>query len=291
MKNLNKILILMVSLAIFISCEDNVNDFVPADSSSGWIEFVSSSTSTGQQPNSVSVAVDINVPVYKDGIEISYTIQSVVGDFTQFVSQTSGTVTADPSADTRTAIIEIPLMNTDIARDFVTQFDVVLSSTDLNQVRIGIDDSSITSHRITIPCSNPDVLPDDYFVGQYFVEDVTGTIGPGNGTENVASGTYEVSISPFNPNVRVFQAAAVPLFNSNLQTFALTFTSDNVVALDPVLTGIGCSAPQFIYTDAGANNTSWDVCNDEFIVINYTEDANLSCGGPFASSFSMTKVD
>jgi len=291
MKNVNKLLLLMCCLAIFTSCEDNVNSFPAEDPSSGWVEFVTASTSTGQMPNSVTIPVKINVPVYKDGLVISYTLEGVQGDFSQFVTQTSGTITADPEADTRTATIEIPLINTEIGRDFVTQFDVVLTSTDADMVNIGVDDLSITRHRITLPCSNPTILPDDFFVGEYMVADVVGTIGPNNGTENVASGTYMVSIDPDNPNVRIFNAATVPAFNPALQQFALEFTLDNVVALRDVFTGIGCTAEQFIYSSAGVDNTPWDVCNDQSITINYTEDTNASCGGPYLSSFSMIKVN
>ena len=42
--------------------------------------------------------------------------------------------------------------------------------------------------------------------------------------------------------------------------------------------------------DAGANNSSYDLSSDLNFTIFYTEDPLGSCGGPFLSSFSLTKL-
>jgi hypothetical protein len=290
MKNIKNIILLILSVFILGSCEDGVNSF-SEQPTVGWVEFASSQTSTGQTSTSVDVPLTINVPVYANGLNIAYNIVGVEGDFTNFVTTSSGTVYADPEAYTRTATLELSLVNMEAGRDFVTSFDIVLSTVDEAGVQIGVDESSIVSHRVTIPCSNPEVLPSDYFVGEYVLADLNAVLGPGNGTENFASGTYTLTIDASNPNIRRFDCAILPAFNPALQPIALTFTLDNVVSLGNVFSGIGCTAPEYIYADAGAANSSWDVCNDQFITINYTEDVNASCGGPFTSSFTLTKVN
>jgi hypothetical protein len=290
MKNIKNITLLLLSVFILGSCEDGVNSF-SEQPTVGWVEFASSQTSTGQTSTSVAVPLTINVPVYANGLNIAYNIVAVEGDFTNFVTATNGTVYADPEADTRTATLELGLINMEAGRDFVTSFDIVLSTVDEAGVQIGVDEGSIVSHRVTIPCSNPEVLPSDYFVGEYVLADLDAILGPGNGTENFASGTYTLTIDASNPNIRRFDCAILPAFNPTLQPIALTFTLDNVVSLGNVFSGIGCSAPEYIYGDAGAANSSWDVCNDQFIIINYAEDVNTSCGGPFTSSFTLTKVN
>jgi hypothetical protein len=296
MKKIIKISLVLLLIVTVTSCENNNdNSRFSNDPTSGWVEFKTAQTTTGQTATSVTIPLDIRVPVYKNGLNISYTIQAVDGDFTQFVSSSSGTAFADPNLENsvdgsnRSVNLVLDLMNMDASRDFVTVFDVVLTSVSANNVSVGVDENSIVTHRVTIPCSNPAILPSDYFVGDYMIQDVTGTIGPGNGTENFESGIVTISVDPSNPNARTFSTYVVPAFTSSPKVITLEFTADNVIALGDVATGIGCSATQYIYTEAGANNSPWDVCNDQSVIVNYTEDTNSSCGGPFNASFSLVK--
>ncbi len=298
MKNIFKIIPYSLLLLVF-GCqnEDGVNEgkFNP-NPESGWVEFTRTQTTAGQSASTVSVPVKINVPVYQDGLNIAYSFQAAEGDYTQYVTSSGGTVFADPDDysidNNRIVTISIPLVNLESPRDFVTSFDVVLTSVDAGAVGIGVDEDSIVVHRVIIPCSNPDVLPTDYFVGDYVLADVDGTIGPGNGTENFGSGVVTLTVDPFNPNARLFSAGILPAFNPEIELISIEFsTDDNTVILgnvDPSL-ACGAGAPPYIYVSAGAaNRTEWDICNDQFITINYTEDPNGSCGGPYVSSFSLT---
>lgn len=288
MKNIIKIVSVLL-LVVTFSCDNSSDGRFKDVPTTGWVEFKTAASTTGQAVSSVSVPVTVNVPVYQNGLSVSYVLEAVDGDFTQFVNSSSGTAFASADDASRSLSIDLELLNMDAGRDFVTSFDVVLSAVDVSSVSIGVDESSITRHRITIPCSNPAILPSDYFVGDYTIADLDATIGPGNGTENFASGVVTLSVDPFNPNVRVFSTQCVAAFNPAIQTVTLTFTEDNVIALGDVFTGIGCSAVQYIYVEAGADNTPWDVCNDQSVTINYTEDPDGSCGGPWLSSFTMTK--
>lgn len=289
-KNITLIFSSLLFLTLFYSCDDGVNSFSD-DPATGWVEFVGAQTTTGQTSPSVTIPLNINVPVYSNGLNISYNIVAVEGDFTNFVASSTGTAFADPTAETRTADIEITLMNMEEGRDFVTSFDVVLTAVDAAGVTVGVG-SSITSHRVTIPCSNPEVLPDTYFVGDYTIADVVATIGPGNGTENFAAGTVTLAVDPTNPNRRFFMSGALPAFNGEIETVFMEFSTDNVVYLgdvDPTLS-CGGGVPYTFGAADIADATPWDICNDNSIVVVYTEDPFGSCGGPFTSSFSLTKL-
>lgn len=291
MRNIFKIAFVAL-LAFTFGCEDKDNsDKFRDDPTTGYIQFNSAGTTTGQASPSVSVPLNVAVPVYENGLTINYSLEAGQGDFTQFVSSTSGTVVADPTDYSRDINIVIDLMNMDVGRDFVTTFDIVLESTDAAGVLIGLEEDSVTRHTVTIPCSNPVEIPSDYFVGDYAISDVEATIGPGNGTENFAAGT--VTLVAGAGNTRVFNAAVLPAFNAEIEMVTIDFTTDNVVTLGDVDPSLACGAgaPPYVFTAADlADSTPWDVCNDNTITVVYTEDPNGSCGGPYVSSFTLTKL-
>ncbi|WP_353780181.1 hypothetical protein [Winogradskyella sp. 3972H.M.0a.05] len=289
MKNIIKIISLLL-IVVTYSC-DQTNENFNSDPTSGWVEFFGPATTTGQTSPSVSIPLDVRVPIYENGLNISYTISAAEGDFTQFVSASSGTAFADPADNTRNVSIDIPLMNMDAGRDFVTSFDITITSVD-NGVRVGVDENSITTHRVTIPCSNPAVVGADFFVGDYAIADVAATIGPGNGTENFAAGTVTLAVDPTNPNRRIFSSAALPAFNAEIETVTIEFTTDNVVILGDVDPSLSCGGGiPYTFTGAAvADSSPWDICNDTFITVVYTEDPFGSCGGPYVSSFTLTAL-
>lgn len=293
MKNIIKILFLTLTLAFFTGCDQGDGRFGDNDSSTGWVEFRSAATTTDQAPVSVQIPLSINVPVYREGLNISYTLTAVEGDYTQFINATGGVAFADPSDVTRSVVIDLPIQNGDLGRDFITIFDVTLTSVDADGVRIGVDNNSIITHRVTLPCSNPAVVSDTYFVGDYSIVDTMATIGPGNGTENFEAGTVTLEVDPMNPNRRNFSVGILPAFTggADFDVF-IEFTTDNVVQLGEVGSGLSCNgADEYSYGPAAiADSAVWDICNDQTITVTYTEDINSSCTGPFPASFTLTKL-
>ena len=293
----------LLALALFNGCDSSngLNDGRFNESpENGWVDFDSSTneiTILGTQ-TTLNVPVQINVPSYPNGFNISYQLEGVDGDFTPFVTATSGTTFADPNAPNasdRIANIVITFQNLDQERLMVNSFDVVLTGTDSPTVRAGVDPNSTTStvrYRVNIPCSNPAALPSDYFVGDYAIADVVAALGPGNGTENFASGTVTLTVDPTNPNRRVFQSGVLPAFNAELETIILDFTADNVVSINDVDPSLSCGGgvPYTFAAAAIADSTPWDICNDNSITVVYSEDVSASCGGPFVASFSLTKL-
>lgn len=132
---------------------------------------------------------------------------------------------------------------------------------------------------------------DSFLIGEYLIQDVNATTGPGNGTENFEMGTVTLDIDPSNPNRRVFYVNVLPAFTTEGSEIILEINGSGSITLNDVNPGVSCDATTpFIYTSAGSNNSSIDSCSDNnFIVINYIEDPQGSCGGPFNSSFSLTK--
>lgn len=293
MKNIFKIIGSTVLLALVVlSCATNDDGKFNNNPETGWVEFSASASTTGQTVTNIQVPIDVEVPIYKNGLTISYTLEPVQGDFTQFVTSSSGTAFADPVDNTRNNNISIDLVNMDIGRDFVTMFDIVLTAVDNSGVSVGIDDASIIRHTVTIPCSNPDVLPADYFVGNYTIADVDATTGPGNGTQNFATNLVTLTVDPTNPNRRLFSTAVLPAFNANAEDIVLDFSTDDIATLAEVVDpGLSCGGGILYIFSTDPAGTPWDICNDQTITIQYTEDPNSSCGGPFESSFILTKVN
>ncbi len=150
MKNLLKIFGFVLLVITFNSCDDGVNSFseTPTD---GWVEFSGSGSATiSLVTESLELPININVPVYSNGLNIGYSLEAVQGDFNQIVSTATSTF-ADPAADTRTAAIELNFSNLESLTDVVV-FDVVLTSVDAQGVSVGIDETSLTRYRISTPC-------------------------------------------------------------------------------------------------------------------------------------------
>ena len=138
-------------------------------------------------------------------------------------------------------------------------------------------------------CVNPAMVPADYFVGDYVIADVVGTVGPGNGTENFEGGTVTLAVNGTNPNQRDFTTAVFPAFTGSAPVAAsIEFTAGGVV-LGDIDSGIGCSPVNLFFGTAAGS--AWIICDgDDTITVNYIEDTLGSCGGPYDASFSLTKI-
>lgn len=278
-------------LLLLVGC-DNVDDSrFNSNLEDGWVEFNGTGTTVNPESETLPVRISVNVPIFKNGIDIGYELQPVTGDYTQFVTAPGSSLFVEADDSDKLGVIELELQNlTGLSQQVV--FDVVITSTSIESVSVGVDDTTPTTYRVTIPCTNPETLPSDYFVGEYTITDVEATIGPGNGTSNFQAGTVTVSADPLNPNVRLFNSPALPAFTGGVPfSFSLLFSSSNTVTLQNYAgLGISCDgANEYGFGPLVEATTSWDICDDNSITITYAEDPNGSCGGPFTSSFSLVK--
>ena len=167
MKKIIKLLPILL-LVVAFSCEqdDNHGRFVN-DPTSGWVEFGTSTSATTITliTESLTLPVSLRVPTYPNGIDVTYTLQAVEGDFTSIVTSTGNTVSFIgselPGTESTPNVKNIELTFENIADlTEIVVFDVVLTAVNTSGVSIGIDDESITSYRVSTPC--PIVVGTDY---------------------------------------------------------------------------------------------------------------------------------
>lgn len=312
MKNIIKIASLVLVLACFVACDDS-NDlgFRPTENV-GWIQFPEPANPIQVNPvnqPTFAVGIDVQVPIVENDFTITYDLVPVSGlDPNVIFSSDSGSIVspagygsyAGPDNNTGieysyTANIEFDATQVPLLTELMI-FDVVLKTSSDPNITVGLAGvDKPLSQRVVILCAvNPEMVPDTYFVGDYAIADDVASIGPGNGTENFGAGTVTLSVDPLNPRGRLFDTTALPAF-----TGGAPFPASIVLAEDDTVTlggyiglGISCDGATEYAFDAGAPGTlgNWNICEDTFITISYTEDPNGSCGGPFESTFTLTKL-
>ncbi|MFN2260829.1 MAG: hypothetical protein ABR595_02035 [Psychroflexus sp.] len=156
-------------------------------------------------------------------------------------------------------------------------------------VSVDAENTVVSGENIEVSMRLVCPIPEDFLVGEYFIEDVSGAIGPSNGTENFASGLITIESGPGSTQ-RNFDVGILPAFagdrNVVLDLACGLFKLGDV---DPNLT---CDEENTYLFVAASNEvaTTYDIeGSDEQFTITYTEDPQGSCGGPFQSSFRITK--
>jgi hypothetical protein len=296
-------------LLFAISCEDEKSGFED-DTSIGWIEATTASSTTGITDTSADVFIEVTTPIF-NAFSFSYKITPVSGDFTRYIQSSTGTFKVVPGKS-RVFAINIALVNMEALRDTETVFDVQLVSSTDSATTIGLSDGSInTTQRITIPCNEPDnveALLDfdpNYLLGDFTLSDdsTSGVIplfGPGQ----------DVTIFEGNiPTERIFEAVYYAGTNfARLVTVTLEIVDDEVggktvVLKESVVGLVACAAGQDISVntyeidadDADQDDieyTQYSICGGgpSVFAINFFETTG-GCGpAPQFSTFTLTKI-
>lgn len=270
MKKIFKI-VPFILLVFLVGC-DGDNDFGFSDSPTlGWVEFLSSETTTSQVADNVAIPLFINVPIFASGLSVNYTLEAVEGDFTPFVSSSNGSLFADPSLNTRNFDVNIGLIGLDdpAGRASMTVFDVVLTSVS-NGVNVGVDEFSIVRHRITIPCSAPTVIPSTFALGDYIL---TVPSGPSLfATPIFTDGiTVTLIVGTNGPLSRQFMAPYLPAFSASPETMTFTFDDGDIrgIIIDDTATTTGCASAIIIGGDP--SNITELPCDDLAITLDYLD--------------------
>lgn len=258
MKNILKIVSLLL-LAITFSCGNDDGARFANDPTTGWVEFLTSTSSTtiSLQTESLTLPVILRVPVYENGITVTYSLQPVSGDFSNIVTTDGNTLeflsNERPGPDGTPSIknIELTFQNLSSLTEVVV-FDVVLTAVDVAGVSIGLGEDSITSYRISTPC--PLLFSDSYNVA---VTALGGTapshvvqLVPVAGTDN----QFTVS-STWGPNF-VAWATGNPAYNGQFPYPAIITVNDDLT-VDVVGTGNA--------NLAGGSGT-YDSCSNVFLI-------------------------
>jgi hypothetical protein len=213
-----------------------------------------------------------------DAIESTYTIDTATLKIP--ANELSGTVTINgnydssiqPSTGTETLVLNLSGME-----GLQTTNPAIAS-----QIAVTINRS----------CVNPDVIAGDFYVGDYTIEDVDAILGPGNGSANFANETVTLTVDGTNPNQRNFDVTLFPGLFDAPETMSIELSTSGEVIAGEIVTTLSCDGTNdYAYENAGtADNSIWAVCDgDSSITVFYAEDAQGSCGGPFLSSFRLTK--
>ena len=202
---MNKILqiVPILLLAFTFSCEqDDDNSRFSDDPTTGWVEFSTptSGTTISIITEELQIPVSVRVPVYENGLTITYTLVPVQGDFSSIVT-TGNSIFVEPgqngeeNGNTNLGKIVLNFSNVADLTDIVV-FDVVLTGTDASGVQVGLGDNSITSYRISTPCP----LDVDAIAGNYDVDEVfTDGVNAGLSLAAAFGESYQVNLS-LDPN-------------------------------------------------------------------------------------------
>ncbi|WP_418637867.1 hypothetical protein [Winogradskyella sp.] len=256
MKKIIKLLpILLLVFAFSCGDDDFSENFTTDDPTTGWVEFATpnAGTTISAATETLSLPVSLRVPVYKDGLNVSYTIQAVEGDYTSILTTDDTlTFTPDPSGangNTRVKSIDLHFENVADLTDLVV-FDVVLTAVDVNGVSIGVDDESITSYRVSTPC--PIIIADSYNV------DVSalGGAAPSHTVDFTLVGPNQYSLaSTWGPNF-VGWATGDDSFNGQYPYPGFIIVNDDLT--------VDLISDDPLSPDGGTG--TYDSCNDVFII-------------------------
>jgi hypothetical protein len=153
MKKIVKLFILPLALVLTYSCVSDDDSRFQSNPESGWVEFPGSSTTTSVNSSleTISIPVNFTAPINPSSLDVTYTIQDVLGNSSDAVSA-SGTVTF--AANTNTAMINlnvVPGADVALVASDIT-FDVVLQSASRG-IGVGLSDGSATTvHTVNLVC-------------------------------------------------------------------------------------------------------------------------------------------
>lgn len=229
----------------------------------------------------------LNIPVTTSAlrnVDRTYNVTIITGD---------ENTTADPSTYNLPGTVVIP------ANEYqgilqIEGFDNNVETTPelLTITLTNIEEESATyTTTATINIYEVCPVPEDFLVGDYAIADDTATIGPGNNSENFEASTVSISIGETGTQ-RVFDVNVLPGIGGK-ETIILSLVCNELI-LQNVEPGIQCTADvPYIFskaTDGGYGNSTYNLNDDSSITVTYTEDTQASCGGPFQSSFTLTKI-
>lgn len=281
-KNIFKIFFLALSVVLLYSCDpDKVDDGFFNDVKV-YSQFKSSTLTVpvlDGLDNSQSIFVQVTTPISTAGlsIEVDESSEAVAG--VDFNLDKTELVLNDGQIET--SIIINPIFET-ASLDGKTLILNLVSSDD-NVIVQG-------NKQIEISIEKQCPVADDYMIGEYTISDVQAVIGPGNGVSNF-TGTVNISMGS-SATSRVFDVAFLAGFGTAPATVELSLVCNKLSFNTTNTVPLACDGVNLIgYTPDPDAEMTYSDDDDSSFVINYIEDQNASCGGPFQSSFILTKVN
>jgi len=278
MKKLNLIVALAIT-ALLSSCEPDVVIYDGA----GGKSLVTFESTSYALPITIDATgfVDINVFVS--------TISSTERTFGLAVNNDATTII--PGSVTIPTTVTIPANSYEgTVRLNGTDIVGVETSAELLVLTVVADDVTAVGLPTIVSVFQVCPIPATFLIGAYTLTNLSGVIGPGNGTVNFAAGP--VTLTAPTETTRVFNAAALPGFRPTPAVNTLNLVCNDITLLETGPNpGIACTAGLNIRYGPATTQSQYDLTDDSSIIITYDEDILGSCGGPFADqSFILIKI-
>ncbi|MBT8303693.1 MAG: hypothetical protein KJP09_04415 [Bacteroidia bacterium] len=283
-------IILIAACTVFVSCKDDEGPSFYRDLEAGWVQFTSaSSTEIGLDDNvaQIEIPLFLQTTTNIDGIDISYDLVSVSGTSPNSVVNGSNVVNIAPGTLEGSLVLTV---NNSAVLSEPAVFDVILSGTSRNNVRVGLSDGSKPiTHRVSI-CPSLDAST-GAFIGDYILTVPTGAGPFGDQFEDGI--TVTVSEGAGGAFTRTFQADYLPAIGAGFPVVDINFSfvGGQIIIEDGVGTGLGCSSQIFLGGNSG--NILSTPCGDASISLNMLDFQGGSggCGvGDVAMTILLTKV-
>ncbi|WP_040247854.1 hypothetical protein [Psychroserpens mesophilus] len=285
---LNFKLLFIAALLVFVSCDSKDDDTSFLDDRAAVSYFAPASSGTLLVEEGASRFYDVKVGVSEaKPFSRTYTIMTdPTSEAVEGVDYTLATTNFEIPAN---AIVgSFRLASGDYESSTLSGKTVKFTLVEVEQSQVLENRSSFT---LTVIRFCP--IPADYMVGDYQIQDLVGTVGPGNGTSNFAPGVVTISADASDPTLRTFASPVLPAFNSEVETVNLFLSCGNF-GMSDVDPGLSCNAggapPLYIFSADPDNVPTYDLSDDSSFTITYTEDPNGSCGGPYPASYLLTKL-
>jgi len=276
MKHINKVLPLLLALAMFTSCNRELIDK----------DFAS-------ETNTLFFSNDSGTLLVEDGAANNFDV--VVAATAVAKSDTPYTISVD---DSSTAVEGVDFdiatsTNTLSTGEIVTTFSVIADFANAEisgktaVFNLSSSSSSVSqANQFTLNLIKLCPLNAD-FTGDYLLSYVTNGIFD---TPTLTPGVVTLSVGAV-PTDRVFSAMPYPAFGAfGAIDFNFSLICDNVVVAGGQATGVGCGGSSTILGPDETTGT-YDSSNDNVIQVIYIDDVDgASCGTAVSAEFTLTKI-
>ncbi|QXP59884.1 hypothetical protein [Olleya sp. HaHaR_3_96] len=283
MKNIKHILSIFTICLFIVGCDSDDNKLTGGNSDSGWVEF-DSSGSTALDDAEVALPYSLPYGTNVNGLEISYKVELVNGDFP---SENLGTFTTTLDEGQTTGNIMFQLVSNETA-GYELLFTLLTSSNP--EYPIGLSDGSQQiTHTLTVNCTTKLKVPTAAFTGDYAI--TTSPLSPfgetifndqtvtltGTGSERQFSVVYLADLGVGQPAM----------------DFVFSFqTCQTILVNESQVTNLACSDIEALLGPDTSSAGSYLENDDSSLTISATEFYAPACGvdAPVPFTITLTKL-
>ncbi|MBO3116994.1 hypothetical protein J4050_09555 [Winogradskyella sp. DF17] len=151
---MKKVFLFVSAMAMMVAC-DNTTFEGGEDPTFGWLEFPSATSTVSATSDlmSVPIAVSFTAPINKEDLTLTYSVVGVDGiDAGTIVTDTEGSTTIVGDTNTGEIVLNLlPDAALVVAANDEVSLDIEIVSND-RSVLIGVDENTVTTHRLTLVC-------------------------------------------------------------------------------------------------------------------------------------------